>query len=840
MRRHSRPANALVLIVFLASSFACRFGAPTASPVPATATAARGAPTQTLAPAPTKAQTSAGASAITLDLSQPFFSTTVQTWSPAPYAGPVVSLPIDLSSVVNPEVLAGLTAEQKAFLAKNGFVVMHSQEAQFNDIRHDTANVNGQPYFRTVDEAFHALHLLFDDLLKALERQMLRPQISAMLTATRDQVHAYANQAQGTSIEADTALAEAYLEVAIHLFDPSAPPAQVMPEEVDAQLKQIMDASGRDDSALIPDFEDDYGAYKPVGHYAGDPDLESYFRGMSWLGRVHFPLGKAEDPSFTPSRAPVIITLALRQAQVSGQPAAQIWSDANRLLDFLVGPTDDLGPFEYSALMDSVYGPDMTFSDLADDNMWQTFLASTDDLPAPQINSTFLDWSSEMEVEKGWRLMGQRFTMDANIFQNLIFDKVDMLPDGTKRQFPTGLDVAAVFGSDVALNELEKRGDLIFPNYPENLDSLKQAAAAQPESEWLGRSYSAWLYSFLPVVAPKDNAFPDFMQTDAWGYKDVNAVLGSWAELKHDTVLYSKMPEGMGGGGPPTSGPPPNYVEPNPLAFYRMAYVARAIGEGVQIRVDSAAIELESPSFPDLDVGGGLFWMTRLGESLDDLGTVAAHELAGEDIGDLRYAASTCLGFHECSNIKLGYGPDVGVPPEVPIVAAVSGAGESVLEAATGYVDRIYVVVPLEGGLEVAQGGVFSYYEFIQPRSNRLTDDEWRQQLDDGTAPDRPEWAKAFSLEGGQATDALRFRVGDVYYVTEAGDRYNMRASPSTNAPVVGVLGENSYVTIIDGPVESGGYRWWQIECTSCGYLDDSRPEQAWLVENSEWLARSY
>ena len=67
---------------------------------------------------------------------------------------------------------------------------------------------------------------------------------------------------------------------------------------------------------------------------------------------------------------------------------------------------------------------------------------------------------------------------------------------------------------------------------------------------------------------------------------------------------------------------------------------------------------------------------------------------------------------------------------EVPLVAAVSGAQDSVLEAATGYVDRIYVVVPLEGGLEVAQGGVFSYYEFIQPRDQRLTDDEWRDRTD--------------------------------------------------------------------------------------------------------------
>ncbi len=479
MGRMPRPANTLILILFAASTFACSLGAPTASIVAATVTPTRTAPTQAASQV-TRPPTAGRLNAFSLDLSEPFYATPIHAWSPAPYAGPSIGLPIELADVANGEVLAGLTPEQQRFLTQNGFVVIRSGEAQFNDIRFETAYVNGQPFFRTVDEAYHALHLQFDDLLKALERQILRTQMLALLTATRDQVHAYAEPTQGTSIESDTALAEAYLEVAIHLFDPSAPPSQVMPAEVEAQLKQIMDAGGRDMSVLFPDFEDDYGAYKPVGHYAGDPDLEGYFRGMTWLGRVHFALGDAQDPSFEPSRVPLIITLAMREADADGWPAST-WSDVNRLLDFLVGPTDDLGPLEYAALMDQVYGPDVTISGLADDAQWGTFLASTDNLPAPQINSTFADFTSDLQVEKGWRLMGQRFTMDADIFQSLIFDQVGVRADGAKRDFPTGLDVMAVFGSGTAMDALQQRGDMTFPNYPENLEALKGAAAAQPE-----------------------------------------------------------------------------------------------------------------------------------------------------------------------------------------------------------------------------------------------------------------------------------------------------------------------------------------------------------------------
>jgi hypothetical protein len=44
--------------------------------------------------------------------------------------------------------------------------------------------------------------------------------------------------------------------------------------------------------------------------------------------------------------------------------------------------------------------------------------------------------------------------------------------------------------------------------------------------------------------------------------------------------------------------------------------------------------------------------------------------------------------------------------------------------------------------LEVAVGGVYSYYEFTQPVSDRLTDEAWRDMLDRDAAPGRPTWER--------------------------------------------------------------------------------------------------
>jgi hypothetical protein len=44
----------------------------------------------------------------------------------------------------------------------------------------------------------------------------------------------------------------------------------------------------------------------------------------------------------------------------------------------------------------------------------------------------------------------------------------------------------------------------------------------------------------------------------------------------------------------------------------------------------------------------------------------------------------------------------------------------------------------------VAKGGVFSYYEFPWPADDRLTDEKWREMLDNDEAPDRPVWIDTF------------------------------------------------------------------------------------------------
>ena len=180
------------------------------------------------------------------------------------------------------------------------------------------------------------------------------------------------------------------------------------------------------------------------------------------------------------------------------------------------------------------------------------------------------------------------------------------------------------------------------------------------------------------------------------------------------------------------------------------------------------------------------------------------------------------------------YSPDFIKPDPVPVVAAVSGYENEIMEAAVGYLNRIYVVVPLGDKLQIAQGGVFSYYEFLQPRNDRLTDEAWRTMLQND-APEPPEWYDNFVVKGGSTREVLAFRVGDIYTLTDEGANppLNMRAEPSKSAAIVDQLGLDVYLEFIEGPVENATGTWWKAR-----NLNNNK--EGWVLENPAWFARSY
>jgi hypothetical protein len=236
------------------------------------------------------------------------------------------------------------------------------------------------------------------------------------------------------------------------------------------------------------------------------------------------------------------------------------------------------------------------------------------------------------------------------------------------------------------------------------------------------------------MFAARAEAYPDFMRSEAWTAKAHQTGFGSYAELKHDTILYTKQAVAEGGDNLPIP-PRRNWVEPEPVAFARLAAAADLMRQGL---ADRGLLT---------DEQDGL--LRDVSELVGFLERIAEDELAGEPISQQDNERLTHIGeeleawFWRTSD-RLASG-ETEADQDAAIVADIASSAKGILEVGTGRIDRIYVLVPDDAGtFHVAVGGVYSYYEFTNPPGERLTDEAWRATLDAGEAPERPAWEEAF------------------------------------------------------------------------------------------------
>jgi hypothetical protein len=671
-------------------------------------------------------------------------------------------------SVYNPFLLSN---EQIAALQQNGFVVSPGTELEFFTV-YEKARYANLPIFVTSDAMLHSYHLLFDKILRTAETEQFIPllkSLNAAMLAKSDEIY---QQLTGTDWETDAIRLVAFFGVGSQLLDGSVPVPAYAQELVNAELANVNAAAGMVMSPLFPSlvYGEDYTQYIPRGHYTRSEALSAYFKSMMWYGRMTFIL-KGLDPVAArgDTRAAVLLVYAIRTATVNGTPAIDAWNGLYSPTAFFVGRSDDLTIFQYGDAVDQVYGSNATLSALADESMLDSFIAAADELPAPRILGMVIQFTDEEEeATKGLRFMGQRFVPDAYIFRQLIFRNVGTLDD--RRGLPMGLDLMAAMGSERAYTILDELGETHYLNYTSQMDKVRVWLSSLSEQEWTETLYNSWLYSFYPLLEPAEAGMPYFMQSTAWQDKQLNTALGSWAELKHDTILYAKQVYAELGGGPPAPEPipPRGYVEPVPAFYARLAALSRMTLDGLGSR--GLLNDLDSAS------------LQTLASMCDTLQRIAEKELRGEMPTEEEYDFIRYIGGQLEDIVMASADTDNQDPfapkymeedPQAAVIADVatdpgSDQGLIVLEEGVGRINPIYVVVPIlqaDGSYfwQIARGGVFSYYEFAWPGSDRLTDESWRAMLDDGTAPGVPAWTSSFLVSTGEY-EALR---NGVYYDTK-------------------------------------------------------------------------
>ena len=643
---------------------------------------------------------------------------------------------INLDQVANPDLLTKLTDEQRALLEENGFVVVPSRVAQIYEI-YKSAKERGIPIFVTTDALLHTYHILYDYTLRAAEINHFVNDLKGMNAAM---IEAAEKQYQAASGNAQEAARRnlAFFSVASALLDPGTEIASDVANEVNAELNLIEAHEGFAESPIFG-YQEDYSQYVPRGHYTRNETFERYFKAMMWYGRMMFRLKPGPSPEAIEAgrmetRQAILIVAALQNAQVGGESALAVWERIYEPTVFFVGQTDDLNVYDYAQVIREVYGDQLTLSDLEDEAKLDEFITRAMTLRPPKIVSSYVtDREKPEEVTKGFRFMGQRFIPDSYIFQQLVYDKV-----GTQdhpRLFPKGLDLAAVLDSSRAYEILlDVYDEGRYANYQKQMEKLRDEFGQLPPQQWVENLYWSWLYALRPLLEIKGESYPVFMQNRAWVDKDLNTFLGSWTELRHDTILYAKQSYTMKATGiMPQPEPAKGYVEPQPEVYARLAALAKQMRTG-----------LEGRGLLDAEYSDKL---ERLESLLLSLKTMAEKELAGEALSEEEYELIRNIGgiLEGITTFSAKVEEEITSEADerMAIVADVHtdvNTGQ-VLQEAVGDAFLIYVITPVGGQLVATQGGVFSYYEFTQPMDDRLTDEAWQEME---PKPDLPVWTGSF------------------------------------------------------------------------------------------------
>jgi len=637
----------------------------------------------------------------------------------------------DFSNVVNfSEMEWRFNSIDSTLLLQNHFTVKRSQYKQLYDI-YNFCTWDGVPIFVTTDAVLHTYHVLFDRFLSEIEVQKF-VETAALLTETLlDSTQSIL--AQSTKPEAAEATRRnlAFLGVATRLLKgDSASVPETVSALVDSELVLISDHDGFHYSPVFGSFSAlDYSQFQPRGHYTKSDTLQAYFKAMMWYGWTIFTMEPDlfGDLSRRHTLQALMLVQMLNNLEVNGQPLLDLWEDIYETTVFFVGKTDDPNVRDYRAIADQIYGANflsLSPDSLANASLIDAFMVEARKLPEPKIPNWIY---GTFTIYKGFRFMGQRFIPDSYMFAHLV------LPEVPERLFPKGLDVMAILGSDRAYTLLDSvYQETSYLNYPEKIAEFHTEFSAKPPEAWAQNLYWNWLYCLMPLLYEKGAGYPVFMQTLAWSDKELLSALASWAELRHDTILYAKQSMTPCGIGP---GPPKSYVEPNPYLYARLASLVRYTREGLQSR------DLLLEGFQDkLDLFETLLLFLR---------DISVKELEDIPLSVSDYENIFCFGKVMEDLVSVVKDPQQPWEKDADDMAVVADVHtdsntDQCLEEGVGYPLEIFAIVNEGGTIRVTQGAIFSYYEFNQPIADRLTDEAWREMLVGDTPPTMPEWVASF------------------------------------------------------------------------------------------------
>lgn len=559
------------------------------------------------------------------------------------------------------------------------------------------------PHYITTDLYLFILHKYFSCFLEKYDQNFLSKELKSILVGNQKSLNQLDKKAD-KSLVPYIEWAKAYNAIALYAITDSLSAVPAAYNDIYKDEVEAIKSSGK--PVLIPNNFVSYSELKPRGHYAKNDTLKRYFRAFKWISLNGIDLSDNDQ-----LKGFILFAHTIKQHEGSRKRMANYLSSIEKL----AGVEDNLSLTDLMKVL-----PSGDLKTVLSDEAVNKVRSELKGLNKERVKRVFGERFKVKEAEtQRLYFLSSTHSLSGEIFSNLVH--IDF--DSSKRPFPRGLDIPAVFGNreaeSILLNEYKDGAS--WEEFSPRLDKLKKQFS----------DFTAWdnNYGFKGVqvalsACDEEQSYPGFMKTSAYNRKELNTMLASWTHIKHDLILYQEKPfaaECGQGGGPE----PPmhiSYVEPN-IQFWKKSL------ELVDWLMELAKYE---PTFK-----GELSRIQSTGELLYK---VAQKEVNGEAVTKDEYDALHYIG-GTFEYILLGLLETDHLPDReksMALIADVYVYNGTNLNVAVGHADDIYVVVPINGEYHIAVGSVFSYYEFRD--SKIYNDEEWRSIVGTNRVPKRPEW----------------------------------------------------------------------------------------------------
>ena len=661
---------------------------------------------------------------------------------------------VNMDNLINPFQLKEFDSKLYNMLGRNGFAIVPAEHNQLFHVyeKNDYADF---PSFITTDLYLQLFHLYFDCVLRDVEEKHL-DSLMIVFSSQMEAEMKTLTSSQNAEVKAAAEFGQAWFAVASWLFSHDKAPASAATLNVpEAYKKMVMEEitkaidteNGYSDMLeyFPPEEMFGYSLFRPRGHYTRSKVCSRYFRGMMWLQTAHFGTNK-------PSKMKQIALIANVFNQ---QPKlSAIYNKVSEPITYLMGTPDNVTIIQVANRIKEMGLPIEQL--LSSRKEMANLTKDIEEIAKRQMRI-------ELKKTRGSKyvvdIMPQRYQPDAEA----LITTTDQDSPVSLRPCPKGLDWMAVMGlpgaERILIDELKEAQK--WADFPKALTTARKKAATTP---WDACVANQWMYT-LQSLGDTAQSLPYFMQSPQWQKKNLNTALASWAELKHDAILYAKQPMlaecGDGGPEPPVV---KGYVEPN-VKFWEKAIA-------LVTRMDKVLTTY------NLQTGKAKAVYERIKEMAEFCRDISKKELNGGKITDEEYNQIEIIG-STVENISLelvsednemlqGWSDVVSTDKKVAVVADVfTASGENVainnkcvLYEGVGPAYEIYVVVEIDGSLYLTRGAVLSYREFTRLLSDpRMTDEEWQQELKKSPTGGTPSWMNEIiaPVKGMSADDEETF-----------------------------------------------------------------------------------